>query len=139
MYQAKEEGKNNFQFYSEKLNANSLERLTLESSLRHALERKEFRLHYQAKRDIVSGRITGMEALLTLAASGPWHGRANAIHPDGRGNRAHRAHWQVGAQDRLFAKRGLAEARPAAIEHRRQSDRPSSWRTSTCSTMWPQF
>jgi diguanylate cyclase (GGDEF)-like protein len=64
MYQAKEEGKNNFQFYSEKLNAHSLERLTLESSLRHALERKEFLLHYQAKRDIVSGRITGMEALL---------------------------------------------------------------------------
>jgi diguanylate cyclase (GGDEF)-like protein len=64
MYQAKEEGKNNFQFYSEKLNAHSLERLTLESSLRHALERKEFALHYQAKRDIVSGRITGMEALL---------------------------------------------------------------------------
>jgi diguanylate cyclase (GGDEF)-like protein len=64
MYQAKEEGKNNFQFYSEKLNANSLERLTLESSLRHALERDEFELHYQAKRDIASGRITGMEALL---------------------------------------------------------------------------
>jgi len=64
MYQAKEEGKNNFQFYSEKLNANSLERLTLESSLRHALERQELLLYYQAKRDIASGRITGMEALL---------------------------------------------------------------------------
>jgi diguanylate cyclase (GGDEF)-like protein len=64
MYQAKAEGKNNFQFYSEKLNANSLERLTLESSLRHALERNEFKLYYQAKRDIASGRITGMEALL---------------------------------------------------------------------------
>jgi diguanylate cyclase (GGDEF)-like protein len=64
MYQAKAEGKNNFQFYSEKLNAHTLERLTLESSLRHALERDEFRLHYQAKRDIASGRITGMEALL---------------------------------------------------------------------------
>jgi diguanylate cyclase (GGDEF)-like protein len=64
MYQAKAEGKNNFQFYSEKLNANSLERLTLESSLRHALEHNEFRLHYQAKRDIASGKITGMEALL---------------------------------------------------------------------------
>ena len=64
MYQAKSEGKNNFQFYSEKLNANSLARLTLESSLRHALERNEFRLHYQAKRDIVSSRVTGMEALL---------------------------------------------------------------------------
>ena len=64
MYQAKEDGKNNFQFYSEKLNANSLERLTLESSLRHALERNEFRLYYQAKRDIANGQITGMEALL---------------------------------------------------------------------------
>ena len=64
MYQAKTEGKNNFQFYSEKLNANSLERLTLESGLRHALERSEFQLHYQAKRDIRTGRITGVEALL---------------------------------------------------------------------------
>jgi diguanylate cyclase (GGDEF)-like protein len=64
MYQAKAEGRNNFQFYSDKINANSLERLALESSLRHALERNEFRLHYQAKRDIASGKITGMEALL---------------------------------------------------------------------------
>jgi len=64
MYQAKQQGKNNFQFYSEKLNADSLERLTLELSLRHALERQEFQLHYQAKRDIRSGQITGMEALL---------------------------------------------------------------------------
>jgi diguanylate cyclase (GGDEF)-like protein len=64
MYQAKAEGRNNFKFYSEKLNANSLERLTLESSLRHALERNEFRLHYQAKRDIATSKITGMEALL---------------------------------------------------------------------------
>jgi diguanylate cyclase (GGDEF)-like protein len=64
MYKAKAEGKNNFQFYSESLNTNSLERLTLESSLRHALEHQEFRLRYQAKRDMHSGRITGMEALL---------------------------------------------------------------------------
>jgi diguanylate cyclase (GGDEF)-like protein len=64
MYHAKEEGRNNFQFYSEKLNANSLERLTLETSLRHALERGEFRLHYQAKREIATGHVTGMEALL---------------------------------------------------------------------------
>jgi diguanylate cyclase (GGDEF)-like protein len=70
MYQAKEDGKNQFQFYSEALNANSLERLTLESSLRHALERNEFRLEYQAKREMVHGQITGMEALLR------WH------HPD---------------------------------------------------------
>jgi diguanylate cyclase (GGDEF)-like protein len=64
MYQAKAEGKNNFQFYSDKLNANSLERLDLESNLRRALERNEFRLHYQAKKDLRTDRITGMEALL---------------------------------------------------------------------------
>lgn len=64
MYQAKEEGKNNFKFYSEELNTASLKRLTLEAALRHALERNEFQLYYQAKREIQSGRITGMEALL---------------------------------------------------------------------------
>ena len=64
MYRAKEEGKNRFQFYSENLNIQSLERLALESSLRFALERNEFELHYQAKRDMRSGQITGMEALL---------------------------------------------------------------------------
>jgi EAL domain-containing protein (putative c-di-GMP-specific phosphodiesterase class I) len=64
MYQAKEDGKNQFQFYSEKLNANSLGRFALESSLRRALERKEFRLEYQTKRELVHGQITGMEVLL---------------------------------------------------------------------------
>ena len=64
MYQAKAEGKNNFQFYSEELNANSFERLTLESSLRRALERHEFALHFQPKIDFPTGRITGVEALL---------------------------------------------------------------------------
>ena len=64
MYQAKEGGKNIFKFYSEEMNAHSLERLALESELRHALEHDEFQLYYQAKQDIRSGRITGMEALL---------------------------------------------------------------------------
>jgi diguanylate cyclase (GGDEF)-like protein len=64
MYQAKEGGKNNFQFYAVARNVNTLERLTLEASLRHALVREEFHLLYQAKRDILSGRVTGMEALL---------------------------------------------------------------------------
>jgi len=63
MYHAKEQGKNNFQFYSEQLNADSLERLALESSLRGALEREELKLHYQSKVDM-AGRVTGMEALL---------------------------------------------------------------------------
>jgi predicted signal transduction protein with EAL and GGDEF domain len=64
MYHVKEEGRNNFQFYSEKLNAKSLEQLTLEAGLRHALGRNQFQIYYQTKRDIGSGLITGMEALL---------------------------------------------------------------------------
>lgn len=67
MYFAKEEGKNNFQFYSCEITTQSLERLTLETNLRRALERNEFSLHYQAKRDLASGAITGVEALLR------WH------------------------------------------------------------------
>jgi diguanylate cyclase (GGDEF)-like protein len=64
MYKAKEQGKNNYQFYAKSLSTDSLERLTLESSLRQALERGEFELYYQAKRELETGRMTGMEALL---------------------------------------------------------------------------
>ncbi len=64
MYYAKERGRNNFQFYSEELNSDSLERLTLESSMRKALQNNEFRLFYQSKHDMHSGRVTGIEALL---------------------------------------------------------------------------
>ena len=64
MYLAKEEGKNNFQFYSEKIRFQSLERQTLETSLRHALERDEFLLHYQAKLNFATQQVTSVEALL---------------------------------------------------------------------------
>lgn len=64
MYRAKEQGKNNYQFYSALMNIHTVERLVLESGLRRALERDEFLLYYQPKVDIASGRITGMEALL---------------------------------------------------------------------------
>ncbi len=64
MYYAKEEGKNNFQFYSHEIKTHSLERLALEANLRHALERDEFSVHYQAKLDLKTGTINGVEALL---------------------------------------------------------------------------
>ena len=64
MYRAKEEGKNGYKFYSESINVHSFERLALETSLRRAMERGEFFLHYQAKLDLKSDRITGVEALL---------------------------------------------------------------------------
>lgn len=64
MYFAKEEGKNNFQFYSTDIKPLSIERLSIESHLRHALECNEFFLHYQAKLDFKTNVITGVEALL---------------------------------------------------------------------------
>ncbi len=64
MYRAKDKGRNTFQFYSAEMNVHSVERLALESSLRMALERREFLLHYQPKVEINSGRIVGMEALI---------------------------------------------------------------------------
>jgi diguanylate cyclase (GGDEF)-like protein len=64
MYSAKEQGRNNFQFYSESMNASSYKRLALETSLRKALDREEFRAFYQPQIDIASGKITGMEALI---------------------------------------------------------------------------
>jgi EAL domain-containing protein (putative c-di-GMP-specific phosphodiesterase class I) len=64
MYRAKEDGKNNYKFYSEEMNVHSFERLALETSLRRGLERNEFLLHYQAKLDLNTGKITGVEALV---------------------------------------------------------------------------
>jgi len=64
MYSAKAAGRNNFSFYTEAMNTDGLERTKLESSLRRALERNEFILHYQPKVDIITGKIIGVEALL---------------------------------------------------------------------------
>ncbi|RAU40249.1 MULTISPECIES: EAL domain-containing protein [unclassified Pseudomonas] len=64
MYHAKERGKNNFQFYQADMNASALERLELESDLRHALEQKEFTLFYQPQFSGDGKRLTGTEALL---------------------------------------------------------------------------
>jgi diguanylate cyclase (GGDEF)-like protein/PAS domain S-box-containing protein len=64
MYRAKEDGKNTYKFYSEEMNIHSFERLALETSLRRGLERNEFVLHYQAKLDLHTGKINGVEALV---------------------------------------------------------------------------
>jgi diguanylate cyclase (GGDEF)-like protein/PAS domain S-box-containing protein len=64
MYLAKEEGKNTFHVFNERMKPQSVERLTLETNLRRALELDEFTLHYQAKVNFKSGAITGVEALL---------------------------------------------------------------------------
>jgi diguanylate cyclase (GGDEF)-like protein/PAS domain S-box-containing protein len=64
MYRAKESGRNVYQFYSRDMSARALERITLESHLRHALNRGEFTLHYQPQIDVLRNRVVGVEALL---------------------------------------------------------------------------
>lgn len=64
MYRAKEEGRNNYQFYHASMNARSFERLAMETSMRYALSRGEFDLYYQPRFALPEGRIVGAEALI---------------------------------------------------------------------------
>ena len=64
MYHAKSAGRNNFQFYTQEDECKAVERLTLETALRRALERDEFRLNYQPQVNLASGHVGSMEALL---------------------------------------------------------------------------
>jgi diguanylate cyclase (GGDEF)-like protein/PAS domain S-box-containing protein len=64
MYRAKDLGRNSCQFYAPEMNARALEKLSMESSLRRALERREFLLYYQPKVSLATGEVTGVEALM---------------------------------------------------------------------------
>ena len=64
MYEAKQRGRNNYQFFKESLNKSSSSRLSLENDLRKALENNELCLWYQPKIQVASGKIIGVEALL---------------------------------------------------------------------------
>jgi diguanylate cyclase (GGDEF)-like protein/PAS domain S-box-containing protein len=64
MYQAKENGRQSYQFFKPAMNVRAVERQSTEESLRRALERHEFALHYQPKVSLRTGAITGGEALL---------------------------------------------------------------------------
>ena len=64
MYQAKEQGKSNYQFFTQAMNAHASERAAIESGLRRALSRGEFFLVYQPQMQLDSERVIGLEALL---------------------------------------------------------------------------
>jgi EAL domain-containing protein (putative c-di-GMP-specific phosphodiesterase class I) len=64
MYHAKENGRNNFQYFTAEMNVKVVARQSLEASLRRALEREEFLLHYQPKVNLNTGEITSVEALI---------------------------------------------------------------------------
>lgn len=73
MYQAKENGRQSYQFFKPAMNARAVQRQAIEEGLRRALEREEFSLHYQPKINLKTGTISGAEALLrwTHPARGP--------------------------------------------------------------------
>jgi len=64
MYQAKENGRQSYQFFKAAMNVRAVKRQSIEESLRRALERREFALHYQPKINLKTGMISGAEALL---------------------------------------------------------------------------
>ena len=64
MYQAKENGRQSYQFFTPGMNARAVKRQSIEQDLRRALQRNELTLHYQPKIDFKTGAISGAEALL---------------------------------------------------------------------------
>jgi diguanylate cyclase (GGDEF)-like protein len=64
MYHAKEQGRNNYQFYTASMNAVALQRLILETRLRAALEREDLQVYYQPKLGPGGRVVTGLEALV---------------------------------------------------------------------------
>jgi diguanylate cyclase (GGDEF)-like protein len=78
MSRAKELGRNNYQFYAAPMNARAMEELLLLNDLRRALERGEFRLHFQPKASLKSGRACGFEALLR------WERPGHGLVPPGK-------------------------------------------------------
>jgi diguanylate cyclase (GGDEF)-like protein len=78
MYRSKSLGRNTYSFFSDDLDAAVEARVSLEGSLRHALEREQFCLHFQPKADLQTGRVSGVEALLR------WHCPGRGMVPPDR-------------------------------------------------------
>jgi diguanylate cyclase (GGDEF)-like protein len=76
MYEAKI-SKNDFRFYSKDIKSQSIEGLMLESGLGHALERREFQVHYQPKVSLSTGQVSGVEALIRW-----YHPELGMVSPD---------------------------------------------------------
>jgi diguanylate cyclase (GGDEF)-like protein len=77
MYRAKSQGRNTFQFYTAEMNELANERLSMEQSLRRAIDRDELLLHYQPRMNLRTGKVEGVEALVRWQ-----HPQRGLIYPD---------------------------------------------------------
>ncbi len=75
MYSAKDNGKNRYQFYSEKMNKHTTKLLNMEYQMRRGITRNEFLLHYQPQFDVFTHKIKGAEALVR------WNTNENILIP----------------------------------------------------------
>jgi diguanylate cyclase (GGDEF)-like protein len=125
MYRAKEQGRNNYQFFSLEMNRRATETLAFSGRLRQALERGQFVLHYQPRVSVMSGRVTSVEALLR------WnHPELGLLLPDrflplaeDFGLIEPIGEWVLGealSQMRLWTEAGVAQARVAVNVSPRQ-------------------
>jgi diguanylate cyclase (GGDEF)-like protein/PAS domain S-box-containing protein len=76
MYHAKEKGRNNYQFFSPEMNTRAVERHTLETALRRAIEEQQFKLYYQPLVSMHTGKVVGVESLLRWQ-----HPTRGLLHP----------------------------------------------------------
>ncbi len=78
MYLAKEHGRNCYEFYTPSMTDSALEKISMETSIHHAIDNDEFLLYYQPKFDLRNGKLVGAEALLR------WHSKAHGEIPPGK-------------------------------------------------------
>ena len=80
MYEAKKQGRNNYQFYKQEFSAASQDRLEVEMNLRKAIEKKELQLYYQPQYQTVDGKLYGAEVLIRWIQGKT--GKAKMVSPD---------------------------------------------------------
>jgi diguanylate cyclase (GGDEF)-like protein/PAS domain S-box-containing protein len=76
LYHAKDSGRNNYLFFTQRMNLAAIERMVLENGMRAALDREEFVLHYQPQIELDTGTLVGFEALIRWQ-----HPERGLLHP----------------------------------------------------------
>lgn len=130
MYNAKERGKNTFQFYTPEMHTRLNQRRALENALQRAIERQEFLLYYQPKITLATGELAGLEALLRWDSPGAGMMEPDAFIPllEETGMIIEAGEWAVRSacqQNRLWQEYGLPPVRIAVNLSARQFQQKS--------------